>query len=499
MNYISTRDISPEKKKYQSAEAIKLGLASDGGLFIPDSIPQVSNDFVAALAPLSYPERAKKVLELFLTDYSEAELVECCEKAYNDRSFVGGCAPMKKVNDSLYSLELWHGPTSAFKDMALQIMPKLLSKALVKTNEKRTALILVATSGDTGKAALEGYKDVEGVNIMVFYPNDGVSRVQKLQMASQTGENVNVCAIYGNFDDAQNGVKAIFSDKDFADVANRKGVILSSANSINWGRLVPQVVYYFSAYCDLVAEGAISNGDKVNFCVPTGNFGNIFAAYIAKMMGLPVGKLICASNTNNVLTDFLQTGEYNRNRHFMSTISPSMDILISSNLERLLSFICGTEKTRAYMTALAKDGVYKIDSEDLEKINETFCGLWANEAETAETIKNVYDTYGYLIDTHTAVAVKAAMEYIDNANDGRITVAVSTASPYKFAADVYASLGGEKPENDLDALELLSGKTGVAIPYPLDGIASREVRFTYSTEPSNMPEEVLAYIDSFAK
>ena len=292
------------------------------------------------------------VLELFLTDYTDEEIRECCEKAYNETSFVGGCAPMKKIKDSLYSLELWHGPTSAFKDMALQIMPKLLSKALVKTNEKRTALILVATSGDTGKAALEGYKDAEGINIMVFYPNDGVSRVQKLQMASQTGNNVNVCAIYGNFDDAQNGVKAIFSDSEFAKLADEKGVILSSANSINWGRLVPQIVYYFSAYADLLSNGEISVGDKVNFCVPTGNFGNIFAAYIAKMMGLPVGKLKCASNANNVLTDFLATGEYNRNRNFMSTISPSMDILISSNLERLLSYVCGTEKTRAYMSSL---------------------------------------------------------------------------------------------------------------------------------------------------
>lgn len=499
MNYISTRDNSHEKKKYKSAEAIKLGLASDGGLFIPDEIPQINNEFISSLTSLSYPERAKRILELFLTDYTEDEISECCKKAYNDKSFVGGCAPMKKINDALYSLELWHGPTSAFKDMALQIMPKLLSKALVKTNESRTALILVATSGDTGKAALEGYKDVDGVNIMVFYPNDGVSRVQKLQMASQTGNNVNVCAIHGNFDDAQNGVKAIFSDTEFAKAANEKGVILSSANSINWGRLVPQVVYYFSAYSDLLADGAISVGDKVNFCVPTGNFGNIFAAYIAKMMGLPVGKLICASNTNNVLTDFLTTGEYNRKRHFTSTISPSMDILISSNLERLLSFVCGTEKTRSYMASLAKDGVYKIDAADLEKINETFCGLWANEEETANTIKNIYEKYGYLIDTHTAVAVKSAIEYMDSTNDGRITVAVSTASPYKFAADVYASLGENKPADDLDGLELLFTKTGVEIPYPLDGIASRPVRFSYATDPSAMPDEVLAYIDSFAK
>jgi len=495
MKYVSTRDTSKEKLSYTSAEAIKLGLASDGGLFIPDEIPSVSLEEIASLKELPYTQRAKKILSMFLTDYTDEELEACCNEAYSEEAFRGGAAPTKKINDSLYSLELWHGPTCAFKDMALQIMPKLLSRALVKTNETRKTLILVATSGDTGKAALEGYKNIDGINIMVFYPNDGVSTVQKLQMASQTGNNVNVCAIHGNFDDAQNGVKAIFSDKVFKEkIDSENGVILSSANSINWGRLVPQVVYYFSAYCDLLLDGAIKLGDEVNFCVPTGNFGNIFAAYIAKLMGLPVKKLICASNSNNVLTDFFSTGEYNKKRAFHSTISPSMDILISSNLERLLSFVCGSEKTQKYMSLLASEGKYTVDSEDMDKINATFAGLWADENETAETIKRIWSEYGYLIDTHTAVAVKCAEEYAKANNDSAVTVAVSTASPYKFAADVYASIYGSKPNSDVAALGLLTEKTGVAIPYPLADIEKREIRFKKSINPENMKNEVSDYI-----
>lgn len=497
MNYVSTRDTSKEKKLYSSAEAIKLGLASDGGLFIPCDIPSLTLSDIDSLKTLPYTERATKILSLFLTDYTEEELKACCTEAYSESSFKGGAAPVHKINDKLYSLELWHGPTCAFKDMALQIMPKLLSRALVKTNETRKTLILVATSGDTGKAALEGYKNVDGINIMVFYPNDGVSTVQKLQMASQTGNNVNVCAIHGNFDDTQNGVKAIFSDKEFKDMIDKENdTILSSANSINWGRLVPQVVYYFSAYCDLLNSNAISLGDKVNFCVPTGNFGNIFAAYIAKLMGLPINKLICASNSNNVLTDFFSTGEYNKKRAFHQTISPSMDILISSNLERLLSFVCGSEKTQQYMSLLANEGKYTVDSEDMQKIRENFVGLWTSESETASTIKNIWEEYSYLIDTHTAVAVKCANEYAEKANDDTVTVAVSTASPYKFASDVYASIYGDKPENDVEALAMLEEKTGVETPYPLAGIDKREILFKKSIDPMDMKDEVASYIKS---
>ncbi len=499
MRYISTRDTRKQKEYFSSAEAIKMGLCKDGGLYIPESIPVIDGEFINSLTSLSYPERAKKVLSLFLTDYTYEEISECCDKAYNPEAFRGGCAPLKKIKDGLYSLELWHGPTSAFKDMALQIMPKLLSKALKKTDETRHSLILVATSGDTGKAALEGYKDAEGISIMVFYPNDGVSKVQKLQMASQTGENINVCAIHGNFDDAQNGVKAIFSDNDFKELLGQNGVILSSANSINWGRLVPQIVYYFSAYADLLGDGVISLEDKVNFSVPTGNFGNIIAAYFAKKMGLPVGKLICASNSNNVLTDFLKTGEYNRNRAFVTTMSPSMDILISSNLERLLSLLSGPESTSTYMDALKVKGEYKIKNSELSAISEDFVGLWTNEDDTAKTIKETWDNSNYLIDTHSAVAVKCAEEYLKSSGDKNITVAVSTASPYKFAADVYSSLGGAKPEDELSALEMLRDETGVEIPYPLADIASRPIRFTYSTAPENMPKEVLDYIKILKK
>ena len=497
MNYISTRDTKEQKNAISSAMAIKLGLADDGGLFLPDTIPSVSLSDVSDMVSLTYPQRAAKILSLFLTDYSADELSLCAEQAYSEQSFPGGAAPLHKIKDSLFSLELWHGPTSAFKDMALQIMPKLLSRALTKTGEDRRALILVATSGDTGKAALEGYKDADGINIMVFYPEDGVSKVQKMQMASQTGNNVNVCAIKGNFDDAQNGVKAIFSDKDFAKAIDEDGVFFSSANSINWGRLVPQIVYYFSAYCDLLAGGNIQLGDEVNFCVPTGNFGNIFAAYIAKMMGLPIGRLVCASNSNNILYDFFETGRYDRNRAFHTTISPSMDILISSNLERLLYLVCGSEKTKQYMLSLSKNGYYQMDDDDMKKIRATFTGLWADENDTSAAIKSVWENDNYLIDTHTAVAYHCASKYINESSDVRTTVVVSTASPYKFAADVYTSLFGDFDGDGFEALTALSDKTGVSIPYPLADIDKRAVRFSGSVDADKMPEQVLKYIKTF--
>ena len=347
MFYKSTR--SQAAASASAAQIIKQGLAEDGGLFVPESIPSLSLEEITALCKESYPVRAAKILAKYLSDYTYEELLADCTAAYDESSFVGGAAPLVTLRDNLEILELWHGPTAAFKDMALQIMPRLLSRALKKTGEERTALILVATSGDTGKAALEGYCDIDGVKIMVFYPVDGVSRVQKLQMATQKGENVNVCAIEGNFDDAQTGVKVIFGDAEMAKKLNENGYFFSSANSINWGRLAPQIVYYVSAYCDLINAGKCKLGDSFNVCVPTGNFGNIFAAYLAKLMGLPIDRLICASNANNILTDFLRTGTYDRNRDFYLTMSPSMDILISSNLERLLYFTAGSEKTAAYM------------------------------------------------------------------------------------------------------------------------------------------------------
>ena len=494
MKYQSTRGISSES--LSSAEIIKQGLARDRGLFIPEEIPTISLDEIKSLCSDSYPVRAAKILSKYLTDYSYDELLADCEAAYCEKSFPDGAAPLVKVHDNIHSLELWHGPTSAFKDMALQIMPRLLSRALVKTGEDRTALILVATSGDTGKAALEGYKDIDGIKIMVFYPVDGVSKVQKLQMVTQTGNNVNVCSINGNFDDAQSGVKVIFSDKNAEAYLNERGYFFSSANSINWGRLAPQIVYYVSAYCDLLSSGEIELGDKINVCVPTGNFGNIFAAYLAKLMGLPIGKLICASNTNNILTDFLNSGRYDRNRDFHCTMSPSMDILISSNLERLLCFTAGKEKTNEYMKALADKGYYEIDCDVKSKIDENFKGYYADETSCATTIKTYFEKYGYLSDTHTAVALYSAEQYISESGDNTPMIVASTASPYKFAADVCASLGHKKPEDDLDALALLKSVSGMEISYPLKDLDKREIRFNKTVDPKEMLDAIKDYLNA---
>ncbi len=372
-------------------------------------------------------------------------------------------------------------------------MPRLLSRALVKTGEKRTALILVATSGDTGKAALEGYRDVDQIKIKVYYPVDGVSRVQKLQMQTQEGANVDVTAIYGNFDDAQSGVKKIFGDAETAKLLNDENVFLSSANSINWGRLAPQIAYYVSAYCDMVKNGKIVLGDKIDICVPTGNFGNIFAAYIAKKMGLPFDKLICASNRNNVLTDFLETGTYDKNRHFYTTTSPSMDILISSNLERLLYLVAGSEKTAAYMKDLNEKGVYTIAEEELAEIKETFVGYYADEEDCAEAIRTAYHKYGYLCDTHTAVGYHAAQKHLDITKSTRKIVLASTASPYKFAGAVYRALTGKEASGELEALDELSALTSTEIPAPLSNIGARTVRFETTIHPGEMKESVLAF------
>lgn len=476
MLYKSTR--STKNAEYSSAYVIKNGLASDGGLYVPGELPRISGKDVAELCKMDYPHRAADILSRFLTDYTYDELLDDCLKAYSATSFPGGAAPLSAEYDGQRLLELWHGPTAAFKDMALQIMPRLLSRALLKTGERRCAYILVATSGDTGKAALEGYRDVPHTRITVFYPVDGVSRVQKLQMATQQGENVKVYAIKGNFDDAQNGVKQLFGDADMARELDSAGYFFSSANSINWGRLAPQIVYYVSAYCDMLNDGTVKPGDEVNICVPTGNFGNILAAYIAKCAGLPFGKLICASNTNNVLTDFLTTGTYDRNRDFHVTMSPSMDILISSNLERLLYFTCGAELTAKYMSSLKENGKYTVEPEILDNIHSDFVGYFADEGETAATIERMYRDHGYLCDTHTAVAVCCANKYLADTHDSRPIITASTASPYKFARDVYRSLTGKAASGDLEALDELHSLTGVEIPYPLEGIGQRKVRFS---------------------
>ncbi len=473
MKYISTR--GKDVERVSSAFAIKTGLARDRGLFMPESIPSLSLDEIKSLIDRTYPERAASVLSKFLDDYSYDELIEDAEAAYSNEKFSDYPAKVTDMKDGGYMLELWHGPTCAFKDMALQLMPRLFVRALKKCNEERTALILVATSGDTGKAALEGYRDVAGTKVKVFYPIDGVSRVQKLQMQTQLGENVSVSGIVGNFDDAQSGVKEIFANVAYADDLNGYNVFLSSANSINWGRLVPQIAYYVSAYCDMVKRGAIELGEKIDVCVPTGNFGNIFACYIAKMMGLPVDKLICASNKNDVLTEFLTSGVYDKNRIFHTTMSPSMDILISSNLERLLYVTLGAEKTAKYMDELSEKGRYALSEDDFKKISCNFIGYSANEDDTAKTIKEIYENKNCLIDPHTAVAFSATNKYIKTNKAERRILTVSTASPYKFAIDVYTSLTGSQPKDELSALDELCELTGVSIPKPLKDLGKKRI------------------------
>ena len=489
MNYRSTRSADGS---FTSAQVIKQGLAADGGLFVPTSLPTLDEAAVVALSKMNYSERAAYILGLFLTDYSAEELDEMAKKAYSRRNFGSNPAPLAKLADD-YVLELWHGPTSAFKDMALQIMPLLLSKSLEKTGEKRDALILVATSGDTGKAALEGYKDTPHISIQVFYPENGVSNIQKRQMQTQDGKNVSVCAIKGNFDDAQTGVKNIFADKEIADTLSKKGKFLSSANSINFGRLAPQIVYYISAYCDLIKNHQIAYGERINVCVPTGNFGNILAAYIAKRMGLPLGKLICASNSNNVLTDFFETGVYDRNRPFHATISPSMDILISSNLERLIWFAAGEEETARLMKLLNSDGRYHISDSVKAELDKDFAAFWCSESETADEIRRIYSDFNYLCDTHTAVAMNAARKYKEKTGDDAKIIIASTASPYKFSPAVCKALGICYTGDEFAAIASLSEATSVPVPENLAKLSGKSPRFTDSIEKSDMAERVLSF------
>jgi len=499
MNYISTRG---SEKNVSSAYAIANGLAKDGGLYTAEVLPKLTDADFKAISQLDYSDRAAYILGMFLSDFSESELKEYTRKAYSPEKFKRAGTPkcgdakvdgtaVKKLSDKEYILELFHGPTSAFKDMALQILPYLLTASLKKIGEERTVCILVATSGDTGKAALEGFRDVEGTKIAVFYPQFGVSDVQKLQMATQKGNNVGVCAVDGNFDDAQTGVKRIFSDKDIAAKLNEQGKFLSSANSINWGRLAPQIVYYISAYCDMAASGDIAFGDKINICVPTGNFGNILAAYIAGEMGLPVNKFICASNVNNVLTEFINTGVYDKNRQFYKTLSPSMDILISSNVERLLYYMSqDSEYVAELMGKLNKCGKYELNDECKAKLQSAFVAGSCDDNETKRTIKEVFENDKYLIDTHTAVAVKVYREYVEATGDTTPSLIASTASAFKFSAGVMEALTGETYENDLDSIDALTKYTGEAVPEPLAGLKELEVRFKRSIPKDGM-EDVL--------
>ncbi len=493
MEYLSTRD---KTLRLSGAEAIKMGLSRDGGLFTPVEIPGLSPLELEALCSMSYCRRAAYIMEKFLPDFTDEELLTYAHRAYGPDKFDDpDAAPLRRVGGRTWCLELWHGPTSAFKDMALQMLPQLLSASLRKTGEEKTACILVATSGDTGKAAMEGFADVPQTKILVFYPENGVSQIQKLQMVTQAGDNVGVSAVKGNFDDAQNGVKRIFSDGEMRQELADRGYFLSSANSINWGRILPQIVYYVSAYCDLLAVGEIKLGEKVNFCVPTGNFGNILACYYARKMGVPVGKLICASNCNDVLTDFIRTGVYDRNRPFHTTMSPSMDILISSNLERLLFDLSGGDDAlvRGYMEQLKATGRYQIGAEMLEKLQSLFYGGFCDEAETKATIAAYY-LDGYLMDTHTAVAAKVLQDYRRETGDEGAAVFVSTASPYKFCDSVLEAIG-ETPEADaLDRLEQLQRVTGVAAPRRLADLRGKEVRFTGVTEKERMEEVVRDFL-----
>ena len=488
MKYFSTRN---DKTTYTAAQAIAMGIAPDGGLFVPEMIPQTDLETVKALCAMDYRARAKTIMKLYLDEFSDAELERFVTAAYADNYGDAAIAPTRFLDGGTAFLELWHGPTCAFKDMALQMLPHLLTASLVKTGERRGGCILVATSGDTGKAALEGFKDVDRTKIFVFYPDGGVSRIQRLQMVTQAGGNVGVSAVKGNFDDAQTGVKRIFGDADFAAELSERGWFLSSANSINWGRLLPQIAYYFSAYCDYVNSGKIALGDGINFCVPTGNFGNILAGWFARQMGLPVKRFICASNANNVLTEFIDTGVYDKNRPFHTTISPSMDILVSSNLERLLYMLTGDAETKGYMEQLNRVGKYAVRPETLRALKDTFSGGCCDDDATKAAIRRVFDAHGYLMDPHTAVAYQVLSDYRAESGDATPTAVVSTASPFKFAADVLDALGGETSDDPLSAL---AEKSGLAVPKPLSGLDAREVRFPGVAEKENMKEAVGAFL-----
>ena len=491
MHYVSTRNSS---LRFEAAHAIEQGLSREGGLFLPEKLPILPS--IETLVPMTYQQRAVAIMKLFLDEFTVEELEQYAAKAYGPDKFdCDAVAPVVTLKDGTEVLELWHGPTCAFKDMALQMLPHLLTASMKKNGEDKTVCILVATSGDTGKAALEGFCDVDHTKILVFYPKDGVSDIQQLQMVTQEGENVSVCAVYGNFDDAQSGVKRIFSDAQYRSELFEKGFVLSSANSINWGRVLPQIVYYISAYCDLLAKGSIHNGELVNFCVPTGNFGNILACYYAKKMGLPVGKLICASNANNVLTDFINTGVYDRNRPFYTTTSPSMDILISSNLERLLFDLTESDaEVHEYMNALNESGRYEVSECVRNKIKDSFISGCCDDACTLNTIKTVYDNMGYLMDTHTAVAYAVLQEYRTKSGDNAPCVVVSTASPFKFCDSVLNALGEKELKPGTEILKQLSDKSGCEVPKPLASLAGKKVRFTDVTQKQDMADVVSRFL-----
>jgi len=496
MKYISTRGTDYQ---YTSAQAIKQGIAPDGGLFVPESIPKLSPEDFLRMADESYVEIAADVLSLYLDDYSHSELLDYCIWAYDPEKFGEDPAPLvqiNKYNDREFILELWHGPTSAFKDMALQLLPYLMTGAIRKTGETRKVCILTATSGDTGKAALEGFKDIPGTEVIVFYPNSGVSEAQRLQMITTEGENVHVIAVKGCFDDTQSGVKKIFSDKEFEETLKEKGVILSSANSINWGRLVPQIAYYVASYAALLRNEKIALGEAINVVVPTGNFGNILAAWYAMKMGVPMNKLICASNRNKVLSDFLRSGTYDRNRDFYKTNSPSMDILISSNLERLLFEITGKNgaKVLEWMGELSEKGSYTVDPTTLRTLQGVFVGGFSDEAGIIKTIREVYDRCDHVIDTHTAVGFNVYGRYYQRSADETKTIFVSTASPFKFADSVLDAIFGggySRGRSSEVIIRELSEESSLPVPLGLTNLQDKKILHDTLIEKDDMQKEVL--------
>lgn len=477
MLFVSTRG---QTGKVSAAHAIKEGLAGDGGLFVPQSFPYFSLETILGMHALPYEQFAAKILSYFLTDYTADELTECAAAAYAAGKFGPDPAPLRKVGERTDVLELWHGPTMAFKDIALQILPHLMTKAQEKTGSDTRIVILAATSGDTGKAALEGFEDVPGTEIIVFYPENGVSPVQKLQMVTQPGKNTKVFGIRGNFDDAQRGVKDIFSDESLENELKDCGWVFSSANSINWGRLAPQITYYFKAYADAVASERIKPGERIIFAVPTGNFGDILAGYYAKKMGLPVKQFICASNSNNVLTDFVNTGVYDKNRVLNKTVSPSMDILVSSNLERLLFDLTENDAAQvaAWMKQLNTVGKYQVSKDVAEQVRELFFAAWIDEQETVDAIGRVHNDFEYLIDPHTAVAWRAAEKYRLLSGDDSYIVVLSTASPFKFCKTVLEGIGKAAGLNENDPFEAahwLAEETESTVPAQVTALESMPI------------------------
>lgn len=477
-----------------ASEAILKGLSDDGGLFVPDHIPALDRSF-QELSEMTYGQVAYEVMKLYLSDFTREELEECIAKAYDSKFDTEEIAPLTEAEGVFY-LELFHGATIAFKDMALSILPHFMTTSAKKNQIKNEIVILTATSGDTGKAALAGFADVKGTRIVVFYPKDGVSPIQEKQMVTQKGDNTYVVGIHGNFDDAQTGVKQIFGDKELAAYMEEKGFQFSSANSINIGRLVPQIVYYVYAYGKLLKEERVKDGEKINVVVPTGNFGNILAAFYAKQMGVPIGKLICASNENKVLFDFFRTGSYDRNREFVLTSSPSMDILISSNLERLIYQIAGNdpEVNRGFMEALGDCGTYTITEEMKEKL-QGFYGNYADEGETAQTIRRLYESTGYVIDTHTAVASCVCHKYREETGDQTVTVAASTASPYKFTRSVMKAIDPKYDGvDDFELVDELSRISGVKVPGAIGEIREAPILHTHVCEKTEMKQAVTDFL-----